>query len=81
MTKSVLIKTIVLITLFLLTFSALSASVVASKTLTIYGSISEKTTVSLDANGLPVLTSNTFGADIASTELSTDSYLFEVTAP
>ncbi len=74
-------KIIILITVFLLTLSALSAAVVGTQTLTIYGSISERTTVSLDANGLPLLTSNNFAADVATTAVSADSYLFEVTAP
>lgn len=81
MKTSTLFKTFLIIMLFLLTLSALSAQVVASRTLTIYGSIPPRTSVSFDANGLPVLSSNSIGTELAVIEQAADSYLFEVTAP
>ncbi len=81
MKTSKLFRTIIMIMILLLACTALSARVVASKTLTIYGSIPQRTTVSFDANGFPVLSSNSIGTELAVVEQTSDSYLFQVTAP
>ncbi|MBN2858833.1 MAG: hypothetical protein JXK93_01055 [Sphaerochaetaceae bacterium] len=80
MKSSMLFKTFIISLLFLLSLTVLSARVVESRTLTIYASVPPKTSVSFDADGFPVLSTNTPGTELAVVEQSADSYLFEVTS-